>query len=76
MISQRPISRLPISATGRAIPTEVIPVNVDACTNVVAPFNSTNVVVLAESTDVAVPFESTDIVIPFNCTNVGAKCRA
>lgn len=75
MISQRPLSRLPISATGRAIDVVRPPVNVDACTNVVVPFESTDVTVPFESTDVVVLFESTDIIVPFESTNVEAKCH-
>lgn len=75
MISQRPLSRLPISATGRAIAVIKLPVNVDTCTNVIVPFESTAVIVPLESTDVVVLFESTDIIIPFESTNVGARCH-
>ena len=73
MISQNPIARVTISVIKRLIAQ--IPIKVNACTNVVVPWESTNVIVQFESTDVIVPFESTDVIVPFESTNVRVKCH-
>lgn len=75
MISQSPISRLPISVIKRTIGTIQFPIVVNECTNVIAPFESTDVIIPFESRDVTIPFESTNVVIPFESTDVRAKCH-
>lgn len=75
MISQSPVSRVPVSVIRRLIAKIQISFKVDKCTNVTAVFENTNVIVPEENTDIVVLFENTNVVVPFDTTDVGAKCH-